>query len=78
MELNYTYGDLQRLTTSNPWCGALRIPKPRPTPPTQSSPKPKYRLVATGEADTFNGRTYVAIPSHQKITPRLKQQLNLW
>lgn len=84
MNRTYKETDVHKLNGTQLWRNSIRLPtsSDKRLPNLNSAPtsfkQPSYRLHATGDADTFKGRTYIALPSNLKLTPQMKKEMNIW
>lgn len=62
---------LLKMNGSYPWTGSIKFDEKSYKDDTL------YELHATGFADIYTGRQYVALPKNLKITPDIKKQYNL-
>ena len=65
--------ELSKMNCNYPWTGSIKLFDDKSY---NQQDKP-YSLHATGYADAFNGRQYLALPANLKITEDIKKQYNL-
>tara|TARA_B100000963_G_C22624873_1_gene671813 strand:- start:2334 stop:2549 length:216 start_codon:yes stop_codon:yes gene_type:complete len=68
----YTKTEIISLNCTKRWYGSIKEPKQNKTT------NKKYKLYATGDADTFNGRKYIALPANKLLTEKDKKKYNIW
>ena len=74
----YSKDQISTMNMSYPWTHSIRFQDNRMNPViSQKEKNQSYKLYPTGYCDVSNGREYVALPSHLKITSEVKQKYNL-
>ena len=66
----FSLNQIRNMNNEQPWNGSIKILP-------NSKHDCGYKLVATGDATTQQGRIYIAIPANMVITENMKSEMNL-